>query len=91
MNASPLNYAAIALVAVTAIVSQTASAQAGYYRQATIQGDTVVFVAEGDLWRVPVTGGAAQRLTTHLAEESLPRISADGKLVAFTARYEGPV
>lgn len=64
--------------------------QRGYYRQPAIHGDTVVFVAEGDLWRVPVTGGAAQRLTTNLAEESLPRISADGKLVAFTARYEGP-
>jgi tricorn protease len=87
---SPLNYAAISVVVLTALASQTASAQAGYYRQPTIQGDTVVFVAEGDLWRVPVTGGAAQRLTTNLAEESLPRISADGKLLAFTARYEGP-
>ena len=73
---------------------QSALAQTGYFRQPTIHGDTVVFVAEGDLWRASFNGGdagaRAQRLTTHLAEESQPRISPDGKLVAFTARYEGP-
>ena len=71
--------------------------QRGYYRQPAIHADSVVFVAEGDLWRTTVksgantdTSGVAQRLTTHLAEESLPRISPDGRLIAFTARYEGP-
>ena len=38
-------------------------------------GDTVVFVAEGDLWRVPASGGRAQRLTTHAAPDSQPVIS----------------
>jgi len=37
----------------------------GFYRYPDIHGDVVVFAAEGDLWRVPVTGGLAQRLTTH--------------------------
>ncbi|MCG6964096.1 MAG: hypothetical protein LJE95_12600, partial [Acidobacteria bacterium] len=35
----------------------------GYYRQPAIHQDTVVFVAEGDLWRVDATGGEAVRLT----------------------------
>ncbi|MBC7621808.1 MAG: PD40 domain-containing protein, partial [Aeromicrobium sp.] len=90
MTLSPLKCVAIAVATFICLIAQAAMAQAGYFRQPAIQGETVIFVAEGDLWRVPVTGGAAQRLTTNAAEESLPRISADGKLVAFTARYEGP-
>src|SRR5205823_2447781 len=52
--------------------------------------DTIVFVAEGDLWKVSAAGGVATRLTTHAGEEGLPAISPDGKTVAFIATYEGP-
>ncbi|MEX2281102.1 MAG: PDZ domain-containing protein, partial [Gemmatimonadota bacterium] len=62
----------------------------GYYRFPAIHGQTVVFVAEGDLWKASLTGGTATRLTTHLAEETNPAISPDGRTIAFTARYEGP-
>ncbi|NJD11180.1 MAG: protease, partial [Gemmatimonadetes bacterium] len=62
----------------------------GYYRFPAIQGNTLVFTAEGDLWRVPVTGGLAQRLTTHPAEETRATISPVGQTVAFSASYEGP-
>ncbi|MGW8267345.1 MAG: S41 family peptidase, partial [Longimicrobiales bacterium] len=62
----------------------------GFYRYPAIHGDVIVFAAEGDLWRVPVTGGVATRITTHLGEETSPRISPDGATLAFTASYEGP-
>ena len=62
----------------------------GYYRFPAIHGDTVVFAAEGDLWKVDRRGGVATRLTTHPAEESNPAISPDGRTLAFSAAYEGP-
>lgn len=62
----------------------------GYYQQPDLHGNTLVFVAEGDLWKVPVTGGLAQRLTTHTEVESHPAISPDGSTIAYSATYEGP-
>ena len=80
------------LISICAAVPMFASAatELGYFRQPAVAGDTLVFVAEGDLWRAHISGGTAQRLTTHAAEESNPAISPDGKWVAFTGRYEGP-
>jgi tricorn protease len=66
-----------------------AAAPAGYYRQPAIHGDTVIFVSEGDLWKVDVGGGVAGRLTTHLGEELHPAISPDGAVLGFTAVTEG--
>jgi tricorn protease len=62
----------------------------GFYRYPALHGDTVVFAAEGDLWKVAVAGGEARRLTTHPGEETSPVLSPDGRMLAFTARYEGP-
>ncbi len=81
-----LSLIAILLLAGTAKAQQTK----GYYRFPTIHGDTIVFSAEGDLWRVTTQGGMARRLTSHPGEESNPVLSPDGKTVAFTAEYEGP-
>ncbi|MGX5914900.1 S41 family peptidase [Aliidiomarina sp. Khilg15.8] len=61
----------------------------GYYRDPNLHNDQLVFVAEGDLWRVPISGGDAVRLTTHDAEEHSPHISPDGTQIAFVANYEG--
>lgn len=41
----------------------------GYYRYPDIHKNTIVFSVEGDIWKVPVTGGLAQRLTTHAEED----------------------
>lgn len=67
-----------------------ADAGLGYYRFPAIHGDTLVFTAEGDLWRVGIDGGVAQRLTAHPAEESRAAFSPDGRTLAYSAAYEGP-
>ncbi len=78
--------AAIILVPLALSAQQTK----GYYRFPAIHGDTIVFAAEGDLWRIGLQGGLARRLTSHPGEESSPTISPDGRTLAFTAQYEGP-
>lgn len=62
----------------------------GYYRQPALAGDTVYFVAEGDIWRVPATGGRAARVTSNPGPEDQPAVSPDGGTLAFVAAYEGP-
>lgn len=70
--------------------AQQANTNLGYYRMPALRGDTIVFVSEGDLWRVGVSGGAATRITSHAGFEQLPAISPDGTTLAFAASYEGP-
>src|SRR5207248_7635999 len=52
-------------------------------------GKTLAFVWHGDIWRVPMNGGTAQRLTAHNAAESSPAFSPDGKELAFISEREG--
>lgn len=80
---------ALAALLLHSLAAYGADGLLGYYRQPALHGDTVVFYAESDLWKVSVEGGTAQRLTTHLERERYPCISPDGKKVAFTASYDG--
>ncbi|AXA91805.1 S41 family peptidase [Massilia sp. YMA4] len=70
-------------------IATSAAALEPYLRYPAVRGDNVVFTAEGDLWRVSRSGGAAQRLTTHAAAETHAAISPDGRWVAFAGSYEG--
>ncbi len=63
----------------------------GYYQYPDLHQNTIVFTAEGDIWKVSIEGGLAQRLTTHAEEEKFAVISPDGKTIAYSASYEGPM
>jgi tricorn protease len=54
-----------------------------------VNKDLVAFVYAGDLWTVSSNGGNAVRLTSHKGQELFPRISPDGKWIAFSAEYSG--
>jgi tricorn protease len=75
----------------SAAVNNAVNNTAAYFRYPALRGDTLIFTSEGDLWSSPANGGQARRLSTHPAEESRSAISHDGKLVAFSASYEGPL
>lgn len=54
-----------------------------------INGNRVAFVYAGDIWTVSSGGGDARRLTSHEGMELFPKISPDGKWIAFSAEYSG--
>ncbi len=61
----------------------------GYYRHPTIHADQIVFCNDDDLWTVPAEGGTARRLTASRSLVAWPRISPDGKWIAFAGADEG--
>ena len=65
------------------------SQEARLLRFPAVGGDNIVFSYAGDLYRVGLDGGTAVKLTSHVGYEVFPRISPDGKTVAFTGQYDG--
>ncbi len=55
----------------------------------TPDGKTIIFSYDGDLWKVPIYGGEAARLTGMRGDETLPRVSPDGQWIAFSATQYG--
>ena len=64
-------------------------AEARLLRFPTTNGHEIVFSYAGDLYKVPITGGEASRLTSHVGYEMFPRFSPDGQSLAFTGQYDG--
>ena len=58
-------------------------------RYPDINGNLIAFVYAGDIWTVQASGGTAKRLTSHAGIELFPKISPDGKWIAFSAEYSG--
>jgi tricorn protease len=83
----------IALMLVGAVLWAAALAFAGvpgrFMHYPDINGDTVVFSYEGDLFSMSAAGGTARRLTNSPGTEDAPKISRDGKWIAFTGTYDG--
>jgi Tol biopolymer transport system component/imidazolonepropionase-like amidohydrolase len=52
-------------------------------------GSTIVFDLLGDIYSLPIAGGAAKALTRGPAYDSQPRFSPDGKTIAFTTDRSG--
>ena len=59
------------------------------FRFPHINGNQIVFSYAGDLYTTDSKGGAARKLTSHIGYEMFPRISPDGKHIAFTGQYDG--
>jgi tricorn protease len=60
------------------------SAEAAIPRFPQPYGDRIVFVADGNVWSVSKSGGAAERLTSAPGQDMMPRVSPDGRWIAYT-------
>ncbi len=70
-------------------LSSIAIDDARLMRYPHIGGNKIAFVYAGDIWTVPATGGDSRRLTSHEGLELFPKLSPDGKWIAFSAEYSG--
>lgn len=59
------------------------------YPALTPDGQTVIFSYEGDLWKVGAGGGEANRISAMPGNEINPRVSPDGKWLAFSSDQFG--
>ncbi|MDR1344630.1 MAG: PDZ domain-containing protein [Tannerellaceae bacterium] len=72
-----------------ALGSLYAAGEARLLRFPATNGHEIVFSYAGDLYKAPLDGGEASRLTSHVGYEMFPRFSPDGKTIAFTGQYDG--
>ena len=59
------------------------------YPTLTPDGKTVIFSYEGDLWKTDLNNPVATRITAMQGEETHPRVSPDGKWLAFSSNQYG--
>ena len=52
-------------------------------------GSTIVFDLLGDIYRMPIEGGRATRLTSGIAFDAQPRFSPDGEKIVFVSDRSG--
>ena len=73
-----------ALLLAAAPFALASAANAALPRFPQPYGERIVFVADGNLWSVDKAGGAAERLTSAPGQDMFPRVSPDGKWIAYT-------
>jgi tricorn protease len=76
----------ISLIFISNVYSQI---NAKLMRYIDVSDTQITFVYGGDIWIMPKTGGTAIQVTHSPGEESWPRFSPDGKLIAYSASYNG--
>jgi len=71
------------------VAAAGAAGEARFMTTPDIRGDRVVFAWEGDLYTTSAEGGTAVRLTSNPAGELAPKLSPDGKSIAYSTFDNG--
>ena len=80
---------ALVLMGLGLVQKTNAQNDARLMRYPDINKNLIAFVYAGDIWSVDATGGEARRLTSHSGMELFPKISPNGKWIAFSGEYSG--
>jgi tricorn protease len=83
------NSMALAAFCMAFTLNGNAQDEARLMRYPDINKNLIAFVYAGDIWSVDANGGEAKRLTSHPGMELFPKISPDGKWIAFSGEYSG--
>ncbi|MBL0939547.1 MAG: PD40 domain-containing protein [Gemmatimonadaceae bacterium] len=78
----------VPLLLLSATVSD-AQSSTRLLRTPSVSGQHIAFAYANNVWVVERAGGNARRLTSFQGQTSNPKLSPDGKLVAFSAEYAG--
>ncbi|OPC06123.1 peptidase S41 [Elizabethkingia ursingii] len=81
----------VSLLAAFAIIQISAQEKSYFLSGPSLSpdGKTAYFSYDGDIWKVDSNGGNASRITALEGEEINPRISPDGKWLAFSSNQYG--
>ena len=76
-------------IAAESTATKSGRLDARMMRYPDVSATHIAFVYAGDIWVVPKSGGEAVRLSSPRGEESFPKFSPDGSLIAFSGNYDG--
>lgn len=76
---------ALVIGAVAAIAAAPAAEPIRFARYPHVSQGRLVFSYHGDIWIANEDGSSPRRLTSHVARDTFPRLSPDGRSVAFTS------
>lgn len=80
----------VSIAILTSLHTQAAeSPRFASYPTLSPDGKTVYFCFEGDIWQTSIQGGTATRITALPGEEIQPKVSPDGKFLAFSSNQFG--
>jgi tricorn protease len=79
----------LAVLAMLAIAAPVAAEPIKFARYPHVAHGKIVFSYHGDVWIANQDGSNPTRLTAHVGRDTFPRLSPDGRLVAFTSNRFG--
>jgi len=79
----------LTLLTLVTLGASPLAAQTRMLRSPTVSDKHIAFAYANNVWIVDRAGGAARRLTSFQGETQNPKLSPDGKWIAFSAEYGG--